>query len=778
MKVSTLGKILGGVAVLLVAAVVAVYAILASMDFNQYKPQIAQAVRDATGRELTIDGDLALRIGLSPSVAVNGVTLENAAWADEPSMVAIDSFEARVNLLPLISGTVEVERLVLNGARIRLARNAEGAFNFEFTPPDEAGEARGADAAPAEPAGADGGPLSLPVVHLVEIRDAELIYTDALAGMERRARIEAMTLAADSASDPLALTFEGGVDAVPIAFEGEIGAPAEMMAPTRPWPVALSGELAGAAWSVEGTIEDPTAARGIDLVLSVEGDELGELSELAALAAPGTAVPALGAYGVAAALVGDADGTLGLQDIDVSVGSPEIVRLAVTGAIANLQQVAGLDLTVTAEGDSLANASDAAGAALPPIGPISLNARATGALQDVIVVENLDAAIGESDIGGTVRVSMRDGRPYIDAALASERFALADVAPPGEGGGDTAPADGGGGEAASAADDGRVIPDTPLPLEGLTALDADVTLTMGQFVGPGGLGAREIDATLSLQNGDLRLAPANLVFGGGAVAADLRLNGAAATPTLDTTLDVDALDLGQLLADMGVTDLIVGRINVDLDLAGEGGDVRTLLGSLDGNSSILMGEGRIKSDFLDVYLGGATAFLSRLVAGDRPEYTVVNCFVNTVAFSDGVGTVETGLFDIEYATINATGQFDLGRETLDLTVDPQPKSATLTTAVPMTVGGTFANPTYGLDPAATARRALGILGAVAFPPAAIAGLGELGTSEDNPCLTGGSGGGQEAPAAAPSVPSTPEEAVDSIREGVGGALRGILGGGN
>lgn len=783
MKVSTLGKILGGVVVLLVAVVVAVYAILAGMDFNTYKPRIAEAVRDATGRDLTIAGDLNLRIGLSPSVAVEGVTLENAAWAGNPNMVEIDSFEARVNLLPLISGTVEVERLVLNGATIRLARNADGAVNFDFAPPPGDGQAPGeaAPAAPPEPAASGDGAVSLPVVRLVEIRDARVIYSDAVAGLERTARIDTLTIAGDSAADPLELVFEGGVDAVPVAFEGRIGAPEEMLAPTRPWPVGLSGELAGAAWSLEGTIAEPTAARGLDLAFIVEGEELGRLSELAALAAPGAAVPALGPYRVAASVTGDADGALALEGVDLEIGSEAIVRLVARGAIANLQQVAGLDLTVSAQGQSLANASDAAGAALPPIGPISLDARATGALQDAVVIESLAAKIGESDIGGTVRVSMRDGRPYVNAALTSERFALADVAPPGQGGAAGSGSAGTGSAGAGApapSDDGRVIPDMALPLDGLKAVDADVTLRMGSFVGPAGLSASDINATLSLANGDLRLAPASLVLGGGAVNADLRLNAAAATPTLDTELAVEALDLGQLLADMGVTDLIVGQLNLDVDLSGEGGDLRGLLASLDGSSGILMGEGRIRSQFLDVYLGGTTAFLSRLVAGERPEYTVVNCVVNNVSFADGVGTVEAGLFDIEYATIAASGRFDLGTESLDLTVDPQPKSATLTTAVPLTIGGTFANPTYGLDPAATARRAVGILGAIAFPPAAVVGLGELGASDDNPCVTGEAAGERQpsgAPAT-PAVPQTPEEALDAVREGVGGALRGLLGG--
>jgi len=50
-------KILIAAALIVVVLLVAIYAFLSLYDFNKFKPMLAQAVKEATGRELTLDGD-------------------------------------------------------------------------------------------------------------------------------------------------------------------------------------------------------------------------------------------------------------------------------------------------------------------------------------------------------------------------------------------------------------------------------------------------------------------------------------------------------------------------------------------------------------------------------------------------------------------------------------------------------------------------------------------------------------------------------------------------
>ena len=77
-------KVLSIIGVLVIAVIVAGVAILKSIDFNQYKGLIAEKAKEATGRDLKIDGKLELQISLSPKVAVEGVSFANASWGSRP----------------------------------------------------------------------------------------------------------------------------------------------------------------------------------------------------------------------------------------------------------------------------------------------------------------------------------------------------------------------------------------------------------------------------------------------------------------------------------------------------------------------------------------------------------------------------------------------------------------------------------------------------------------------------------------------------------------------
>ena len=59
-------KILIAAALAVVVLIVTVYAFFTLYDFNKFKPMIAKAVKDATGRELTIAGNIEFDLGLRP----------------------------------------------------------------------------------------------------------------------------------------------------------------------------------------------------------------------------------------------------------------------------------------------------------------------------------------------------------------------------------------------------------------------------------------------------------------------------------------------------------------------------------------------------------------------------------------------------------------------------------------------------------------------------------------------------------------------------------------
>ncbi len=65
--------ILTGLVVLAVAVVVAGYAILATMEFDELRGALEAEAEEATGRELKIAGPIDFEVSLTPAIAIEGV---------------------------------------------------------------------------------------------------------------------------------------------------------------------------------------------------------------------------------------------------------------------------------------------------------------------------------------------------------------------------------------------------------------------------------------------------------------------------------------------------------------------------------------------------------------------------------------------------------------------------------------------------------------------------------------------------------------------------------
>ena len=147
-------KIGGGIlALLIVALLVAPFFI----DLNSYKDMIAAEAKSATGRDLSIEGDISLSLLPLPSVSVEGIKFGNAPNGAAANMAEIERVEVKVALLPLISSNVEIKSIELVNPVIVLEKLPDGSGNWDInTSPDAAAT----EAAPTEPAAADaaGGP--------------------------------------------------------------------------------------------------------------------------------------------------------------------------------------------------------------------------------------------------------------------------------------------------------------------------------------------------------------------------------------------------------------------------------------------------------------------------------------------------------------------------------------------------------------------------------------------------------------------------------------------
>jgi AsmA protein len=477
MRLRTVGI---AVAAVVVGLVVAAVAIVSTMDFNQYRGIIAEQVKQATGRDLVINGDLKLALGLAPAVAVNDVTFANAPWGSRPHMAQIKRFEAQVQLLPLVFGTINVKRIVLNDADILLETDKQGRGNWEFV------TAAAKDAsAPKPQQPTEKGATQLPAVNEVDIRNARLAYRDGKTGQTTNLSLRHATLGAGSSSDPLKLDVDGAFNDLAFQVAGRVGSIDAMSRPGTPFPVNLSGKLADAAtFKVDGIVREPLAGKGYELTVEAEGSEISRLARIG-----GLQMTPVGPFKVEAKIADSAPGgNPSLPAFKAELGKTDLALVKAEGAVRDPLGQKGISINASVEGKEIGAFSGfgvpGLAAPLPPIpalGPFKATAQITNGPGDRPSVPQLKAELGRPDLLKlNVEGSIQDplGRKGVNVAIAAEAAELRAVA---EKAGVAAPISGPFSLAAKVADTG---PDryalSGMKLKaGNSDLSGDATLAMG-----------------------------------------------------------------------------------------------------------------------------------------------------------------------------------------------------------------------------------------------------------------------------------------------------------
>jgi AsmA protein len=122
------GIALGGVVALLALALLAVWWFV---DPNDYKDRIAAAVKESTGRSLSLPGELKLSVFPWIKVQTGEASLGNpAGFGDEP-FLTLKKASLSVKLLPLLKKQLQVGRIEIDGLDLKLKQDAAGKGNWE-----------------------------------------------------------------------------------------------------------------------------------------------------------------------------------------------------------------------------------------------------------------------------------------------------------------------------------------------------------------------------------------------------------------------------------------------------------------------------------------------------------------------------------------------------------------------------------------------------------------------------------------------------------------------
>lgn len=434
---------------------------------------------------------------------------------------------------------------------------------------------------------------------------------------------------------------------------------------------------------------------------------------------------AQGTYkGQAVSGTGKIGGLLALQDArqpfplqaDARIGD---TRVALAGTLTDPRNLGALDLRLRLSGRSLGNLYPLTGVTLPDTPAYATDGHLIANLHEPegarFRYEGFNGKIGDSDIHGDLAFVASTPRPRLSGTLVSNQLLFKDLAPL-IGADSNAEQKARGGASKQPA--GKVLPVEAFRTERWRAMDADVTFSGKRIVHSEQLPFKDLSAHVVLEDGVLRLEPLRFGVAGGNLNSNIRLDGRSVPLQGRARLSARGFKLKQLFPTFAPMQTSFGELNGDADLSGRGNSVAALLGTSNGDLSLLINDGAISRSLMEIAGLNVGNYVLGKLFGD--EEVKINCAAADVGIKDGLATTRLFVFDTENAIIYVNGTANFASEQLDLKITPESKGVRLfSLRSPLYVRGSFANPRAGVQAVPLALRGAGMVAlGVAIGPAA------------------------------------------------------------
>jgi AsmA family protein len=350
----------------------------------------------------------------------------------------------------------------------------------------------------------------------------------------------------------------------------------------------------------------------------------------------------------------------------------------------------------------------------------------------------MSGRVGDSDLHGWIGVTTGGKRPFLTGDVHSRVLDFKDLFAVIGGGASSAKA---GPIKASQVKvnqtlraQGRIFPDTPLNVDRLRKMDADVkyradTIRSQRFP------VRKGSVHVKLDNALLRLDDLTFVMPRGQLAGQVAINARQSVPVTDLDMRLTGARLEQFLPakfkDNSVNGALIGRAK----LHGVGRSVRDTASTASGTVGLVVPNGEIRKAFAEL-LGVNVVKGLGLLLSKNEDKTPIRCAVADFQGSGGVLTAQNLVFDTGPVLVSGGGTLDLRNERMALRVKGNPKKFRLVRLnVPIRVEGALLSPKIKPETGkAIGQVGIGaVLGSVLAPLAAILPFVDNGLAKDANC---------------------------------------------
>jgi uncharacterized protein involved in outer membrane biogenesis len=700
------------------------------VDPNDYKAEIVQAVQNATGRTLRLNGPVRFSLSLWPTIDVSDVTLANLPGGTRPDIARAERIEARLSLPALLWHRIEVIKLTLVGPNI-LFEEVQGKPNWVFSPPAPAASA---SAAPS------GTPYQLRIRE-VYVRNGMVTWR--LPARTKVVGIRTLGLQHHEDGGPLAM------DAVLVYSDNQpfsLRASAQPTAgPFGPWTTQLTFAAFDTKASAAGTMD---VAGNYDLQVEATAGAVERLNALlpemrlpmmhrATLSThlmngpvPGD-LPVVGATRLhfEDADLGDRVRGLKLSASDVSLSTPggsatvvsagqfagqtftlngivsvpmypdartslafDLSARAVTGrekaASGDLAikgkmtldalRFGGIDTAVALRTPALAAIRPMLWQRLPSLTDVRFDGRLiVPADGGSVSFSEAKLRAREGDVAGEGRIGL-GATMALNTTLRSARLDLNATL--------TAFGVDPGTVAASAGTTGSLIPATPLPWTALSGPAIDLSGSVDTLTFQGRDWQR-VELALQLKNGRMSVGTLKLALPEGPLEVSMATDVSVEPVPVSLVVHAPSVPLSLIASYAGLVGKVDGTMRIDAQLKAAGLTARDLAASLDGSIFAYAAGGQLSNaDFVKLTSAALEALGIDVPAKGE---TTLRCLGLAGSLAKGVGRFKTIALETTYLSLGGVGQVDLGQETMALKLNPLARISGSPVSVPVVIEGPF-----------------------------------------------------------------------------------------
>ena len=706
---------------------------------NDYKQEISEQVEKATGRTLTLNGDIGLSVFPWVALELGQLSLSNAKGFKADSFANVDAAEVRIKLMPLLSKQLEMDTIILDGLVLNLEKNKAGKTNWD----DLSGGSKATEdtkKADNSKSASDSTPaLAAITIAGVKLTNANILWAD--ASTSESYQLKNFNLETDPLvpSKPTAVDMTFDLISQKPQAEVHVELVSNVMVDMEKQRYSLTGLKFST--QAKGT-ELPFEKADISLSGDVNADMVKQLLTIDDLVL--SAKASKESQAINAKLSANISSNLGNQQSTLTAVelSAEIIDPALPGGKADVeistdistdmkQQTASLSKLIISIQDLLINGDIQASNLLSDnpnfAGNINVDAFNLRQLANNLAIE-LPVMADDSTLnlvqlsteftGSTKNFNAKQLAVTLDQSKLKGQFAINNFASPAynfklsldevnadrylppvsEEQKTAAP------PAASAAAGA-----SQLPLESLRQINAKGTLDIGKLK-ISGMHSEKIHLEINADKGLIKLSPMSANLYQGQYKGNVNLDARGKTLKLAINENLTGVQAGPLLKDLSGDDKLSGTANAKVKLTGNGASIEQIKQTLNGNGSFSFKDGAVKGVNIAESIRKAKAALKGqpLPASDAPVQTDFASLTGSFIATNGIISNQDLLAMSPLLRINGAGKVDLPKEGINYGLNVSIVGTSKGQAgkeladlkgltIPVKITGTFSQPKPSVD---------------------------------------------------------------------------------